>query len=140
VNKAQVVPLGLLVSRRDAAVVLDSIHEAFDEVSGLVLPLAEPPLLSAVAARRDHRFRPALANCRDEFVRVISFVGDNCSWYVIAKQFLRPLEVVFLARSEEELERLSLCIDSYLQLRTESAPASAEGFLTRLFLGAPAAC
>jgi hypothetical protein len=59
---------------------------------------------------------------------------------VIPKQFLRPLDVVFLARPEEELERLPQCIDRYVQLRTESAPAPAEGLLTRLFLGAPAAC
>jgi hypothetical protein len=59
---------------------------------------------------------------------------------VVAKQFFRPLDVVFLARPEEELERPPPCIDSYVQLRTESAAAPAEGFLTRLFLGAPAAC
>ena len=140
-HESEVVSGRLVETRRDAAVVFDSVHEALDEVSSFVFLLVPVAFRRSVAARRDDRFGAAFSDDHHQFVRVVSLVTDYTSWFIFAQQFGGARHIMFLARTETEFHSLALGIYGNVQFATETAARPSERFVDRfVFLGAPPAC
>src|SRR5438067_2039386 len=76
-HEAEEVSRGLFVARRDAAVVLDSVHETLDQVPFFVQVLVVVSRLLAVALGRNGRLCSVRFNGLDEGVAVIARVGQD---------------------------------------------------------------
>ena len=140
VDESEVVSGSFFVTRSDASVVLDAVDESFREVAGFVFSLVPAAFRPTVAARWNDRFGTALANYRDEFVGVISFVGDDAVRLMRAEQFFRTVDIMFLPRTKANFHRLPLGIYGKVELGTKSASRSSQGFVGGLFFCEPAAC
>ena len=89
----------------------------------------------------DHRLGTAILDVLDQRVGVVALVGDDSSRRVVREQLARPLDVVFLPRSQAHLDRLALSVYGNVQLAAKAAARAAEAFFGRLFFsGEPAAC
>ena len=90
---------GLVLARRDAAVVLDAIHKSLGQIPRFVFLLVPAAFRGAFAARRDDRFGAALADDRDQFVGVVALVTDDTCWFVVAQEFRSPQHIMHWTRT-----------------------------------------
>ena len=88
--EGEVIAGRLIVAGGDAAIVLESVDEAFGQIACFVgLPIVfarrEP-----VAARRDDDFGAVAFHDRDEEVRIVAFIGDELCEADGRRAVLRP--------------------------------------------------
>jgi hypothetical protein len=95
-----------------AAVVLDAVDEAFDQVSPSVLPFVVASLDATDFQRRDDDFGLATTNQLEKRIGIISFVGDDSGRTMVPKQLGRSHRVVFLSRAETKFDRTAASIAS----------------------------
>ena len=73
----------LLVSRSDAAKLLEAIEESFDKVSGLVTMPIDGALRDSIAPRGNNRLGAGFLNDADQLVTVVAFVGNDSTGILI---------------------------------------------------------
>jgi hypothetical protein len=71
--------------------------------------------------RRNHGFGTASADRGHQFVRIITFVGNDAVWSLVAQEFYGACNVVFFAWAETDVDRLSLDVYGDVQFGTEPA-------------------
>ena len=131
----------LVVPREDAAVVLDLVDEALDQVApfaqmSIVLPRRLP-----VGSGRDNGDRATLSDYLDEGLGVVPLVGNHILYGGRKEQRLSLGDVMGLACRELELERITQSVHAHMDFAGEATAASAQALrpLATLFSGAPAA-
>lgn len=140
-NERQVVARRLLVPGRDPPIVFDPVHESLDDVPRFVLAFAVFSKLFAVGSWWNDCLRTAVLDVLDQRISVVTLICNHSFRRVVGQQFARPLDVVFLPRSQAYLDRVALCIYGDVQLAAKAAARAAEAFFGRLFFsGEPAAC
>src|SRR5438874_3890775 len=143
-HEAEEVSRGLFVARRDAAVVLDSVHETLDQVPFFVQVLVVVSRLLAVALGRNDRLCSVRFNGLDEGVAVIALVGQDGLGLVALQKRLRLGDIRLLPGSQLEFHRQTEAVDSRMKLRGKTATRAAQCLVFRLYAGtpffAPAAC
>ena len=118
----------------------DPVYKAFGQIATAVLPLVEPPRLASIAPRRDDGGCVTVLNLLDELIIVVRFVGDAVSWSMLGQQSRGLLDVVLLARGDDQFDGTAFRIDREVQLGTESPARASQRFLLRTPFFAPAAC
>jgi hypothetical protein len=108
---------------------LESIQEPLDEVALFVLGLAVPPLDGAGFERRDDDFRFAFAENIQKGIRIVRLIGNDSLGLVICEDFLGSDQIVLLAGTESQFERLSLGVAGDVQLGAETASRATERFV-----------
>src|SRR5439155_13680803 len=98
-HEAEEVSRGLFVARRDAALVLDSVHETLDQVPFFVQVLVVVSRLLAVALGRNDRLCSVRFNGLDEGVAVIALVGQDGLGLVALQKRLRLGDIRLLPGS-----------------------------------------
>jgi hypothetical protein len=139
-DEGQIISGCLFIAGRDAPVVFDAVHEAFDEVAGFVGSFVESTSSPAIAAGRNDWLGTTSANAVDQLVGVVAFVSNHRLGLVLAEQFFRSRYVMLFARPQAKLQRLALGVYGQVQFAAESAARATERFVMRFFLGEPAAC
>lgn len=139
-NERQVVAGGLLESGRNASVVFDSVYKPLDEVAAFVGAFVEASSFRAVAAGRDDDLRTPLADRGHQLVRVIAFIGDHLFRFVLGQELFGPRDVMLLAGTQAQFQRLALSVYRQVQFAAESAAGTAERFFLGFFFWEPAAC
>src|SRR5688572_15600224 len=100
-DEAEVVGGCLFVAGRDAAKLLESVDEPFDDVSQAI----ERPVVTSrrmALATRDDRSTALLADLRSQGVAVIAFVGDDAFRLRGRDQFAGHRHVMSLAAGQAD--------------------------------------
>ena len=92
------------------------------------------------AVRRDQFHTEMLAYPLIQWIAVVRFVGDAVSWSMLGQQSRGLLDVVLLARGDDQFDGTAFRIDREVQLGTESPARASQRFLLRTPFFAPAAC
>ncbi len=77
----------------------------------------------------------------EELVAVVTFVGNHVFRLVFGQETLCLAEIVFLARSQPQLDRAPLGVDGHVEFAAEFAARTSQRFVgDPFFCLAPAAC
>ena len=76
----------------------------------------------------------------DAQVGIEGFVGQEGTSLHVRQQGVRALQVVGLARGQEEADRIAQSIDQGMDLGAQAAFASADRLIFAVFFWAPALC
>ena len=128
------------VTGRDASELFDELKETFDEVAFGVE--GEGAIASDLAVRfwRDDRLdRPDL-EALDEGVGVVAFVAEEGFGLHFSGEGFSLGDVVDLAASETERQRVAQGVDDHMDLGGQAAARAAYGLVDTPFLRAPALC
>ena len=130
----------LLVSRSDAAKLLEAIEESFDKVSGLVTMPIDGALRDSIAPRGNNRLGAGFLNDADQLVTVVAFVGNDSTGIDVLNERSTLGDISDLASGENQPQRIAQRIDTGVNLSRQSAPRTTDRLIATVFFGAPAAC
>lgn len=111
-RECQEIASGFLITGCHAAVVLDAVDEAFDQISPSVFAFVVAPLDATDFQRWDDDFGLATTNQLEKRIGVISLVGDDSGRTMVSEQLGRSYRVVFLSRAKTEFDRSAASIAS----------------------------
>ena len=111
-DSGKVVSGGLVVAGGDGAELLEPAVEVFDEMSGLVHLFVERARGFAVALGRDNAgLARSLERLDDALVGIEGFVGEQSIGLHVRQQRVSPLQIMGLARGQEEADWIAQGID-----------------------------
>lgn len=129
-----------VVSRGEAAKLLELVEESLDEVSRLIaVPVDLAGRVPVVAGWDDGLSAPRLDDF-DQSITVVALVGDDwLSGYGVDQG--HPLrDVSHLSAGQDRADGVTQRIRAGLDLGGQPAPRAADRLIATVFLGAPAAC
>lgn len=129
-----------VVSGCDTAKLLEPVEEALDEVSCLVPMPVSLALGCAVAPGRDDRRGARGFNGFDQGITVVSLVGHDGPSRNIRHQRSPLRDVGLLPARQDQAQRIAQCVDTGVDLGSQSAPRVADRLIASVFFGAPAEC
>ena len=128
-----------VVSRGEAAELLETVEESLDEVSRLVAVPVDLARRIPVAAGWDDGLSAARLDHLDQGVTVVALVGDDCLGRYGLDQG-RPLrDVGDLSAGQDQADGVAQRIHAGMDLGGQSAPRASDRLIATVFLGAPAA-
>ena len=139
-EEADEVAGGFFVACGDAAVVFESIDEAFDQIAASVEVFLDAASDTSYFQGGDHGPTAAAANFPDQFVVVVGLVGDDILGTMVRQQRIGLATVVLLAGRQPQLDRTPLRVDRDVNLGAESAARASQRFVLFFSSAAPAAC
>ncbi len=132
---------GFVVAGGDGAVLLELTEEVLDEVARLVSFFVVVALDFAVALGRDH---DRLALCQQRldhpFIGIEGLVRQQGPGRHIRQQRVGPLQIMGLARRQQEVQRIAQGIDKRMYLGAQPAFAAPDRLVFAVFFCAPALC
>lgn len=132
---------GLIVASCDGPEALEATVEVLDEMAGLVDLFVVRAGLFAVALRGDDAgLAGGLERLDEALVGIEGFVGQQGVSLHVRQQGVGALQVVGLARRQEEADRIAQSIDQGMDLGAQPAFASADRLIFAVFFLAPALC
>ena len=140
-NCGQEIRGGLVVAGGDGTELLEPAVEVFDEMAGLVHVLVERTRGLAVASgRNDTGLARFLQRFDDAPVGIEGFVGEQSIGLHVRQQRICPLQVMGLARGQEEAEWIAQSVDQGMDLGAQPAFAAPDRLIFAVFFWAPALC
>ena len=130
---------GSCVSGCHTAELLEPAEEAFDSIAALVGLRVALSLLPTIGFGRDDPACSHLVDDGQQFVRIVSFVGDHFLSIYRAEKTLRVRAIMLVAASKLELNEVAEGVRQYVDLGRTTATRSSNS-LRSLFFFAPAAC
>ena len=132
---------GFVVAGGDSAVLLDLAEEILDEVTCFVGIFVEIALNLAVALGRDHeRFSACKQRLDYPLVGIESLVCQQDLGRHIGQQRVGALQIMGLARRQDEVQRIAQRIDERMNLGAQPAFAAPDRLVFVVFFCAPALC
>ena len=138
-QEAQVSGVQLLKPGEYPAIVLHLANEAFHQMT---LPVPMPVIISgflAVRAGRNDRGHTQFPDVLAKLPGVVPFVGQYVLASIAGDQTFRLGDVVLLPAGQYESQGVAQAVHAHVNLGAEPAAAPAQGSLTTLLGGAPAA-
>ena len=131
---------GFFVAGRDASELFEELKETLDEVAFGVE--GEVAIASDLAVRlwRDDRLDGSHFEAFDEGVGVVAFVAEAGLRLHFSGEGFSLGDVVDLAASEAERQRIAESVDDHMDLGGRAAARAAYGLVETPFLRAPALC
>lgn len=117
----------------DAAILLQLVEEAFDEVALAVKREVRFARLFAIGPRRDDRRDASRLERLDEGVGVVTSVADECLGLEVFEQWLGLCDVGRLSRCERDGNRIAERVDNGVDLRCQAAARTADGLGLAVF-------
>ena len=132
----------LVVAGGDGAELLEPAEEVLDEVALLVELAIVGALHAAARHGGDHGDLAGGEERLDHpLVGVIGLVGQQSVCLERRQEGVGAVQVVGLARGQQEPQRVAQCVGKSVDFGAQSAPAEPDGFVVPgLFLRAPALC
>ena len=124
----------LLVSRSDAAKLLEAIEESFDKVSGLVTMPIDRALRGSITPRGNNRLRACLPDGVDQLVTVVAFVGHYSTGVDVLNKRSALGNIRDLAPGENQPQRIAQGINAGVNLGGQSAPRTTDRLIATVFL------
>ena len=130
----------LVIARRKATKLFESVEESRDEVSHLVAMPVGLALGRAVAPRRDDGLSARGFNGFDQGVTVVSLVGHDSSGRNRRHQCGTLRYVGRLTARQDQTQRVTQGVDTGMDLSGQPASRAADRLIATVFLSAPAEC
>ena len=130
----------LLVSRSDAAKLLEPIEESLDKVSGLVTMPIDGTLRGSITPRGNNCLGASFLDDVDQLVTIVAFVGHDSTGVDVLNERSTLCDICDLAPGENQPQRIAQRIDTGMNLGGQSAPRATDRLIATVFFGAPAAC
>ena len=124
---------GFLVARCDASELFDVIEEAFDQIAFGIECEVACALNFAVGLRRNHHGDGALFKAGDQAACVIALVAKKRAGLDLRGQGFGFGDVVDLAASEAQRERIAQSIDNHMDFGREPAARTPDGLVRAVF-------
>ena len=105
------------------------LHLAYQTFHQVSLPVQIPVIsmrLFAIGARRNDRQRPAISDSLSKLIRVVSSVGNHILAVHPVYELVGLCDVMVLSCCKGESQWVAQSIHTYVNLRAEATPASAE--------------
>jgi len=130
----------LVVSRGDAAKLLEPVEESLDEIPGFVTMPIDGTLRGSITPRGNNRLRACLLDGVDQLVTIVAFVGHDSTGVDVLNERSALGNIRDLAPCEYQPQRIAQRIDTGVNLGCQSAPRTTDRLIATVFFGAPAAC
>ena len=119
---------GFLETRKDAAIMLDLVEKAFDEVAFLVKMPVVDPRVEAIGTGRDDRLHTAFLHDLHERVGIVALIADHGVGRECPDQPFGLPDVGRLSTGEDEDQGVTQGIGDGMNLGAKTAPRTAQGF------------
>jgi len=141
VDSAEKARGGFVISRGDAAELLELGEEVFDQMARFVEFAVMFARHAAIAAAgNDHRLAGGLQRLDHPLVGIERLVGDHRVGLQLRQQVVGTDQVVRLAAGQEESQWISQGIDSGMDLGAQPTARAADRLVLGGFFWAPALC
>ena len=128
-----------VVSRGEAAELLETVEKSLDEVARLVAMPVDVPRGQAIPTRGNHRLSAAVLNGLYQGIAVVAFVGDHCLRRNSVNQCPGLRDVRHLPAGEDQAQWVAQRIDASMDFGRQPT-ARATDRLTASIFCAPVAC
>ena len=140
-DSGEEISCGFVVTGRDGSILLELAIEVFHEVARLVQLLVIVAADFATALGWDYgRFPGREQRLNDALIGIESLVCQQGVGLHLRQERVGTFQIVDLARSQEESQRIAKCIDKCMNLGAQSAFAAPDRLVFALFFWAPALC
>lgn len=117
-----------VVSRGEAAELLEAIEKSLDEVSCFVATPVDRALGFPVAARRNDSLGPRRLDGGDRPVAVVALVGDDRFSWDALNQSCSLGDIGYLPRRQDEANGITQCIDTGMDLGGQTSPRTPDRY------------
>jgi hypothetical protein len=128
VQEGHEVVSGFLETRKDAAIMLDLVEKAFDEVAFLVKMPVVDPRVEAIGTGRDDRLHTAFLHDLHERVGIVALIADHGVGRECPDQPFGLPDVGRWSTGEDEDQGVTQGIGDGMNLGAKAAPRTAQGF------------
>ncbi len=140
-NPGEKVARSFIIPRGDGAKLFEFAEEVLDQVARLIEVFVIVARIFSVAfGRDDSALTGFLKRIDHAFIGIERFIGDHGIGLDGGKKRIGAVQIMSLARREQEVSRIAQCIDGGVDFGAQSPSAAPNGLVRAIFLSAPALC